>query len=87
MTGVEPAATELDVYRVGLGDDILRMRMFWFHRDWSGIRYLLKQLPTRARRRSWWGLWQAEHPHFQRCPRGLTRMHACRRALRLLGEL
>lgn len=64
---------DLDVYRVGFGRDFDEVRLRFHTRDWWLMRYRLRMMVQSARRRSWWGLWQAEWPGCRRAVRGFTR--------------
>lgn len=76
----------LTVYRVGLGHDLACIRMQRHNPDrraaYRAGWYRIRQMPQSARRRSWWGFWQAEPTdstvdYWPRAVRGLTQ-HRCR---------
>ena len=72
-------------YRIGLGSDLMRIRMYLSRRnpkcpDWRGVRYTLRSAVKSAHRRNYWGIWQSEAdglPLFAR--RGITPAIAERR--------
>lgn len=72
--------TSMTAYRVGLGRDLLMARQAITDRDWRRARYQAKVAIRSMRRRSWWGLWQAEWTGCEHAVRGLTRRHCERRA-------
>jgi hypothetical protein len=59
-------------YRIGLGRDAYDLQRLALLHDWFGFRYRLKMAVRSARRRSWWGIWQAEWPGCQHAVRGIT---------------
>lgn len=67
-------------YRIGFGRDFHRLRGAIRDRDWHHVRLCLRWMRSGLRRRSWWGLWQAEWPGCRRAVRGITANHAYRRA-------
>lgn len=72
----------IDVYRIGLGDWLRRIR--WVTHAESkrtAFLYLVRIGWRDARRRSWWGLWQGEWSGCERAVRGLTEAHCRRRTL------
>ncbi len=88
-------ARYVDVYRVGLGSDLHRLRRAGLHANLAGIsraRYIRSHLARMARsfapRRNYRGFWQAEPADWAtevpwpRAPRGLTERSCRRRALR-----
>lgn len=89
----------VDVYRVGLGDDLHRLRWAGLHARAAGIsrgryvrRHLARTLRLTLTRRSHRGVWQAEPAAWAtpvlwpRAPRGLTERSCRRRALRMYAR-
>lgn len=73
---------DLQPYRVGLGSDLARLRMYFRSGDWWGIPITLRTIVRRLREGnpSYRGFWQVEWPGCGTCPRGYTRAHALFRA-------
>lgn len=76
---------DMTPYRIGLGRDLLKVRIAIRQRDAHGLKCALRWMRESCGRRSYWGLWQAEWTGCQRAVRGLTAKATYRRALRRRG--
>ena len=77
-----------DAYRVGLGAALWGLRIdLILSTSWAehraAFRWFARTVRRGYKRRSWWGLWQAEHdgPQPLRARRGLTAQAARRRVI------
>lgn len=80
------AGTSCEPYLIGFGWDARRAWNYARSGDWFGVRLTLRYVVAHhARRRSWWGIWQAEWLGCERAVRGFTASGTRRKALRRIA--